>query len=103
MQECPEYGKDSLKTLTHYYKHYRCADCNAEFQVVSSEGFGETFIFHLFFMVGITTGFISGSWLAFICISFLLPLLIEKLIRKNKQKDKLKLVGLRAKLKEKGL
>lgn len=100
MRDCPECGDASLKRIVHLSKDYRCAKCMAEFSLSKGVGFLSALGGEFAFFVGIILGLLNQSWLVFILVSICIPLLFEYLLRQN---AKLKLVGLRGKLRAKGL
>ncbi len=100
MRNCPECGAGSLKRITHLYKEYRCGNCNSEFETTVPFSIIGALLTEVSIIAGIIVGLANSSWMAFISISVIVPFVSNTFLRK---KSKLKLVGLRAKLKEKGL
>ena len=100
MRLCSECEKKSVRKIQHFSKTHRCGNCRSEFRYSKWIRFLSSLSLELAIPTGIILGLIVKSWLVVIIISGGIPLMFEYLLKKH---SKLVLVGLRAKLKEKGL
>lgn len=100
MKYCSECENYSVRKIRHFSKTHRCEKCCAEFRYSKWIRFLSVLSAEFAIPVGIILGFMTESWLVFIIVSIGVPLTFEYLLKKH---SKLVLIGLRAKLKEKGL
>ena len=97
---CPECTEPLLRKINHFSKEFRCGKCRSEFVLTGVSKFIRAFTVDFMLWFGVILGLITNSWLIGIFCSLVLPILGYTYTTKY---SKLKLVGLRAKIKEKGL
>jgi hypothetical protein len=103
LRVCPECNKASLKLAWFDINNrIRCKSikCTAQYKFKSMMKFTISFLSSLFLTIAFYCGFFLKSWLAFLIVGLIAPLVLNYMVLKF---GKLKLVGLKAELKKKGV
>ena len=100
IRNCPECSLPLLRKINHFSKEFRCGKCRSEFVLTGISKFIRAFTIEFMLWFGVILGLTTNSWIIGIFCSVVLPICGHIYTTKY---SKIKLVGVRAKIKEQGL
>ena len=77
--ECKNCGLRSVR-FDEQARSYYCDSCRKRHKVIGTHETLKDIVFYLCFFVGSLTGVLAGSWLAFLLISFVIPMVLHWLV-----------------------